>query len=163
MWLVTPPGLTWPIAHPDEATGQAQRTRTSNFVQALSNKKPEPREDRGIRYLRRADRAVWAILGLAEWDKHVTGKLSPETDRSLRDMLQQQSSHGGYHVVGEVEIPYITTDYNLSVQAARAIASAPDGRKTLMTRKPSARLFDSKLSCAMSPSAMIMIECYDYN
>ena len=76
--------------------------------------------------------SVWRSLGLAEWDKHVMGKTSEHTDRSLRDMFERQSASGAFVSHGEVEIPHITTDFELSVQAARAITAAPgwiDGLK----------------------------------
>ncbi len=69
--------------------------------------------------------SVWRSLGLAEWDKHVTGKLSEHTDRSLRDMFERQSANGAFVSHGEVEVPHITTDFELSLQAARAITAAP--------------------------------------
>jgi hypothetical protein len=69
--------------------------------------------------------SVWRSLGLAEWDKHVTGKTSEATERSLRDMFERQSASGAFVSHGEVEIPHITTDFELSLQAARAITSAP--------------------------------------
>jgi squalene-hopene/tetraprenyl-beta-curcumene cyclase len=69
--------------------------------------------------------SVWRSLGLAEWDKHVTGKTSEVTERSLRDMFERQSASGAFVSHGEVEIPHITTDFELSLQAARAITSAP--------------------------------------
>jgi squalene-hopene/tetraprenyl-beta-curcumene cyclase len=68
---------------------------------------------------------VWRSLGLAEWDKHVTGKISESTERSLRDMFESQSASGAFVSHGEVEIPHITTDFELSLQAARAITAAP--------------------------------------
>ena len=55
----------------------------------------------------------------------MTGKLSEATDRSLRDMFERQSESGAFVSHGEVEIPHITTDYELSLQAARAITAAP--------------------------------------
>jgi len=69
--------------------------------------------------------SVWRSLGLAEWDKHVTGKTSEHTDRSLRDMFERQSASGAFVSHGEVEIPHITTDFELSLQAARAMVAAP--------------------------------------
>lgn len=69
--------------------------------------------------------SVWRSLGLAEWDKHVSGKTSEHTDRSLRDMFERQSVSGAFVTHGEVEIPHITTDFELSLQAARAITAAP--------------------------------------
>jgi squalene-hopene/tetraprenyl-beta-curcumene cyclase len=96
-----------------------------HFVTSIPSKLSEPQLDQGIRYYRSADRAVWCALGLATWDKYVEGRISEATVLALREMLARQSSHGGYHVVGEVEIPYVTTDLNLSIQAIRAIANAP--------------------------------------
>lgn len=75
--------------------------------------------------------AVWRTLGLAEWDKHVTGSVSEATERSLNDMLQRQSASGGFVSSGEVEIPHITTDFELSLQAARAITAAPNWLENL--------------------------------
>lgn len=69
--------------------------------------------------------AVWRSVGLAEWDRNVTGKFSQATDLSLRDMFERQSENGAFVSHGEVEIPHITTDYELSLQAARAITAAP--------------------------------------
>ncbi len=69
--------------------------------------------------------AVWRSLGLAEWDKHLTRKMSEHTERSIRDMFERQSASGAFVSHGEVEIPHITTDFELSLQAARAITAAP--------------------------------------
>ncbi len=69
--------------------------------------------------------SVWRSLGLAEWDRHLNGKLSEVTERSLRDMFERQSESGAFVSHGEVEIPHITTDFELSLQAARAITAAP--------------------------------------
>jgi squalene-hopene/tetraprenyl-beta-curcumene cyclase len=69
--------------------------------------------------------SVWRSVGLAEWDRNVTGKLSPETELSLRDMFERQSENGAFVSHGEVEIPHITTDFELSLQAARAVTAAP--------------------------------------
>ncbi len=82
-------------------------------------------EKNGHKHYPAAFSAVWRSLGLAEWDKHVTGKTSEHTDRSLRDMFERQSANGAFVSHGEVEIPHITTDFELSLQAARAITAAP--------------------------------------
>ncbi|MGE3310906.1 MAG: hypothetical protein AB7O66_13130 [Limisphaerales bacterium] len=69
--------------------------------------------------------SVWRSLGLAEWDRHMNGQTSEPTDRSLRDMFERQSANGAFVSHGEVEIPHITTDFELTLQAARAICAAP--------------------------------------
>ena len=82
-------------------------------------------EKDGLKYYPGSWTAIWRSLGLAEWDRHVTGKLSGHTDRSLRDMFLRQSGGGQFVSYGEVEIPHITTDFELTLQAARAVTAAP--------------------------------------
>jgi squalene-hopene/tetraprenyl-beta-curcumene cyclase len=69
--------------------------------------------------------SVWRSSGLASWDKHVTGKLSEATEKSLRHTLSILPDGGLYPVIKLVEIPYITTRFELTVQAARAFVTAP--------------------------------------
>ncbi len=69
--------------------------------------------------------SVWRSLGLAEWDRYVAGETSAATDRSLRDMFERQSESGAFVTHGEVEIPHITTDFELTLQAVRAVTAAP--------------------------------------
>ena len=82
-------------------------------------------EKDGLKYYPGSWSSVWRSMGLAEWDKHVTGKLSAHTDQSLREMFTRQSASGAFVSFGEVEIPHITTDFELTLQAARAITAAP--------------------------------------
>jgi squalene-hopene/tetraprenyl-beta-curcumene cyclase len=82
-------------------------------------------ETRGHKHYPGTFYSVWRSLGLAEWDKNITGKLSEPTERSLRDLFERQSANGAFVSHGEVEIPHITTDFELSLQAARAITAAP--------------------------------------
>lgn len=97
------------------------------FVAAVPKEvKPvEPTEKSGHKYYPSTFNNVWRSAGLAEWDRHVNGKLSEVTDRSLRDMFERQSESGAFVTHGEVEVPHITTDFELSLQAARAITAAP--------------------------------------
>jgi squalene-hopene/tetraprenyl-beta-curcumene cyclase len=69
--------------------------------------------------------SIWRSSGLASWDKHVTGRLSEHTDRSLRHTVSILPEVGFYQTIKLVEIPYITTRFELTVQAARAMATAP--------------------------------------
>lgn len=69
--------------------------------------------------------SVWRSAGLAEYDRHVTGKLSPATDASLRDMFQKQEASGCWRTGSATEIPHITTDFELTVKAAQAASAAP--------------------------------------
>ena len=99
----------------------------ADFIEGVPEKitpKQETEKD-GHRYYAGSWTSVWRSLGLAEWDKHVTGKLSPHTDKSLREMFTRQSASGAFVSYGEVEIPHITTDFELTLQAARAVTTAP--------------------------------------
>lgn len=82
-------------------------------------------EKKGHKFYGGTFSSVWRSLGLAEWDRNVTGKLSEPTERALRDMFAHQSANGAFVSHGEVEIPHITTDFELTLQAARAITAAP--------------------------------------
>ncbi len=99
----------------------------ASFVSAVPNEVKEVKETdkNGHKYYPSAFNSVWRSVGLAEWDRHLNGKLSEETQRSLRDMFERQSASGAFVSHGEVEIPHITTDFELSLQAARAITAAP--------------------------------------
>jgi squalene-hopene/tetraprenyl-beta-curcumene cyclase len=68
---------------------------------------------------------VWRSLGLASWDKYVTGQLSEATDKSLRHMVSVLADDGFYKIIKLVEIPYITTRFELTTEAARALVTAP--------------------------------------
>ncbi len=105
--------------------GKPNQEVLSGFLSSIQEKVPERKEENGISYSPGAERAVWRTAGLVQWDKHVVGELSAHTRKALDNLLLQQSSHGGYYIRGEVEIPYVTTDYELTLHAARAFVDAP--------------------------------------
>jgi squalene-hopene/tetraprenyl-beta-curcumene cyclase len=70
--------------------------------------------------------SVWRSSGLASWDRHVEGKLSQHTDRSLRHTVMILPDDNMYDTIKLIEIPYITTRFELTVQAMRAMITAPD-------------------------------------
>lgn len=73
----------------------------------------------------RAHTSVWRSSGLASWDRHVEGKLSEHTDRSLRHTVRILPDDNMYDTIKLIEIPYITTRFELTVQAMRAMVTAP--------------------------------------
>ncbi len=99
----------------------------ANFANSVPKMiKPIKETDKsGHKYFPGTFSSVWRCLGLAEWDRHVTRTTSPHTEQALRDMFEHQSASGAFVSHGEVEIPHITTDFELSLQAARAITAAP--------------------------------------
>jgi squalene-hopene/tetraprenyl-beta-curcumene cyclase len=117
-YMLARPMLTKQLGKPNEEV-------RAEFIATIQDKPPPTKENEGITYYSQAERAVWRAAGLVQWDKHVTGKLSADTDRALRAMLLQLSSHGGFYMADPVEIPYETTDLELSQHAARAIVEAP--------------------------------------
>lgn len=107
--------------------GPATEEIVADFIDSVPEviKPVKETEKNGHRYYPSTFTAVWRSMGLAEWDRHVTGTTSEHTDRSLRDMFERQSASGAFVSHGEVEVPHITTDFELSLQAARAITAAP--------------------------------------
>src|SRR5262249_8283679 len=69
--------------------------------------------------------SVWRSSGLASWDRHVEGKLSEHTERSLRHTVMILPDDNMYNTIKLIEIPYITTRFELTVQAVRALVTAP--------------------------------------
>ena len=84
--------------------------------------------------------SVWRSSGLASWDKHVTGKLSEHTAQSLQKTMTVLEPEGYFKTYKEVEIPYITTHFELTVQAAYAVVAAPGWLATLQDADTLARV-----------------------
>ena len=108
--------------------GKANDEIVADFIEFVPKEVKEVKETAtksGYKHMPGAFSAVWRSLGLAEWDKHLTGKTSEHTERSIRDMFERQAASGAFVSHGEVEIPHITTDYELSLQAVRTMTAAP--------------------------------------
>ena len=92
------------------------------FIAELKKLKAMDREKQlsGIRPTQMA----YVATGLAEWDRHVSKKLSPETEEALRFMLSLQSKDGSW---GNTDCwpPFESSNYQGATVAARALASAP--------------------------------------
>jgi len=116
-YLAERPALTKYFGSPKEEV-------RDDFVDSIPRPSPADDSEKAKKRVG-ASTSVWCALGLAEWDKHVTGSLSEPTDRALREMMTRQSAAGSFVSTGEVEIPHITTDFELTLQAARAITTAP--------------------------------------
>ncbi len=97
----------------------------ADFVKSIPDKPSVETEKNGVKVFPGSYMSVWRTLGLVEWDQHVTGKLSEHTERSLRDMMMRQSDNGSFVTYGEVEVPHVTTDFELTLQAARTVTTAP--------------------------------------
>ncbi len=97
----------------------------TNFVVSIPQQVGKPELRDGAKFFGASIQSVWRSSGLAAWDKYVTKKLSDKTDASLRNTLECLADEGFIKTIAQVEIPYITTDFELTVQAARAIVTAP--------------------------------------
>jgi len=84
--------------------------------------------------------SVWRSSGLASWDRHVEGKLSDHTDRSLRHTVRILPDDNLYNTIKLIEIPYITTRFELTVQAMRAMVTAPGWLESLKDAELLARV-----------------------
>ncbi|MFC5454415.1 prenyltransferase/squalene oxidase repeat-containing protein [Prosthecobacter fluviatilis] len=122
--------------------GQPLEEVLADFVKTVpAEVKPQKETEKdGIKYYGGSWTSIWRSLGLAEWDRHVTGKLSAHTKRSLHEMLMRQSADGSFVSYGEVEIPHITTDFELTLQAARAVTAAPGWLSSLKDAELLARI-----------------------
>ena len=118
VYMVERPALTALLGKPSDEV-------LTYFVESIPAKIGPPEIRDGVKYWGVSIQSVWRSSGLAAWDKHVTGTLSEHTDKSLRHTLQCLADEGFIKTIDQVEIPYITTDFELTVQAARAIANAP--------------------------------------
>src|SRR5262249_32142641 len=84
--------------------------------------------------------SVWRSLGLASWDRHLEGKLSEHTEKSLRHTLAILPDDNMYNTIKLIEIPYITTRFELTVQAMRAMVTAPGWLENLKDKDLLARV-----------------------
>ncbi|MEZ6045912.1 MAG: hypothetical protein R3C11_10120 [Planctomycetaceae bacterium] len=84
-YMVMRPALSGVLGKPNEEMREF-------FVAELEEYKQLPEE----RLYAGANPAavVYIAAGLAEWDKHVTGKLTPETEEAFRFMFQIQAENG---------------------------------------------------------------------
>ena len=102
--------------------GKPQQAIRDFFVQQLGEMRAKPLSELkgGIR----PTQVAYVAAGLAEWDTHVTGKLSKETRGALDLMFQVQSENGAW---GNTRCwpPFESSDYQAATVAAMAIATAP--------------------------------------
>ena len=118
VYMAERPALTSLLGKPSEEV-------LAQFIKSMPAAVGEPVLRDGSKYYGASIQTVWRSSGLAAWDKHVTGTLSEHTDKALRQTLLCLADEGFVMTFPQVEIPYITTDFELTVQAARAIATAP--------------------------------------
>ncbi len=114
-YLVTRPALSKSLGRPSEelhtfAIQQLAEFRSTDLEKLRSGIKPT--------------QVAYLAQGLAEWDSHVTGKLSSETEDALDLMLQVQKESGDW---GNIDTwpPFESSNYQSTTVAALAMATAP--------------------------------------
>ena len=111
VYMVERSALTKQLGKPSEEVLKA-------FISTVPKAPGKPGENN-------AATSIWRSSGLASWDKHVEGKLSDHTERSLRHTVMILPADNMYDTIKLIEIPYITTRFELTVQALRAMVTAP--------------------------------------
>ena len=117
-YMAERPALTPYLGKPSEEVRQ-------DFIDSIPRTIRKPRMREGVKYFPQSIQVVWRGLGLASWDRHVAGELAPATDKALRQTLDCLADEGFIVTYPQVEIPHITTNFELSLQAARSLAVAP--------------------------------------
>ena len=97
--------------------GKPSEEVLTQFIKSIPATVGEPVLRDGAKYYGASIQTIWRSSGLAAWDKHVTGTLSEHTDKALRQTLLCLADEGFVMTFPQVEIPYITTDFELTVQA----------------------------------------------
>jgi len=82
----------------------------------------------------RAAQLIYIAAGLTEWDAHVAGQLSPETDEALQFVFSLQLESGTW---GSVDCwpPFESSAYQEATMAAMAAATAPGWLEDLKDQK----------------------------
>ena len=77
---------------------------------------------------------IYTAAGLAEWDRHVIGKLSAETQTALELMFRIQQKNGTW---GSVDLwpPFESSAFQEATVAAMAVAAAPGWRDGLKNKE----------------------------
>jgi len=114
-YLATRPALTGALGRP------LDEIRDLYVAQLrVRQKTPHEKFSEGTR----SGEVVYIASGLAEWDRHVTKRVSPETGEALTLMFDIQQESGAWYNPG-CWPPLESDSYHLAAQAALAVAAAP--------------------------------------
>ncbi|MBS0205214.1 MAG: hypothetical protein JSS49_20105 [Planctomycetes bacterium] len=122
IYMTVRPALTGKLGKPTESNRQF-------FIDTLNQL--EKLDVDTLKQSTRPAQVIYTAAGLAEWDKHVTRQLSPETERALTLMLSIQKDSGTWGTL-DCWPPYESDAYHEATMAAMAVAAAPgwlDGLK----------------------------------
>ena len=114
-YMLARPALTAALGTPPAST-------LDFFREQLQSLTAEAHES--LRKSTKPAQVIYLAAGLAEWDRHVTGKLSPDTDKALRLMFAIQEDSGSWGTL-DCWPPYESDAYHEATVAALAAATAP--------------------------------------
>lgn len=114
-YMTIRPALTPTLGKPDAA-------HRDFFISQLRSLQEQP-ESR-LKQATRPAQVIYIAAGLAEWDRHVSGSLSPETREALELMFSIQLETGTW---GSLDCwpPFESSAYHEATVAAMAVAAAP--------------------------------------
>ena len=114
-YMLARPALTSALGTPPAST-------LDFFREQLQSLTAEAHES--LRKSTKPAQVIYLAAGLAEWDRHVTGTLSPDTDKALRLMFAIQEDSGSWGTL-DCWPPYESDAYHEATVAALAAATAP--------------------------------------
>jgi squalene-hopene/tetraprenyl-beta-curcumene cyclase len=126
-YLFIRPSLTKSLGQP------TQQIRDFFVEQLVTLKKTEARKLK--RSGTRPAQVIYIAAGLAEWDAHVTKKLSPETDAALRLTFEIQNKDGVWNSL-TCWPPFESSAYQEATMAAMAVVTAPGWLASLKPDDP---------------------------
>ena len=142
-YLLTRPALT-------QVAGKPSEEMRAFFVDQLAKTAKEDRAKLRDGY--RPTQMAYLAAGLAQWDAHVTGALSPETDASLRLMFELQSEDGSFQNV-QCWPPLESSEFHGATVAAMAAAAAPGWLTQVRKEDPALALRHEKLKAYLRDTA----------
>ena len=115
---------TYMLARPalSGALGAPPASTLDFFKEQLTSLSAEPEES--LRKSTKPAQVIYLAAGLAEWDRHVVGTLSADTDRALRLMFAIQEDSGTWGTL-DCWPPYESDAFHEATVAALAAATAP--------------------------------------
>ena len=139
-YLQLRPALAETLGEPSTEIRQLFVTETNKHTN-----KAEQHEQK-YRVLMKSDvptQITYIANGLAAWDKHTTGKTSPETIAALKLMLNVQDEDGSYSNV-TCWPPFESSRYQGATVAAMAVGTAPGWLKTVKDEATLAKIAQLK-------------------
>jgi squalene-hopene/tetraprenyl-beta-curcumene cyclase len=114
-YMFTRPAMTSHFGKPSEEVHKF-------FLEELASLRELPRSE--FQEGTTSAEVVYIATGLAEWDTHVRGELSSETDQALRFMFEVQQTNGAWHSL-DCWPPFESSTYQEATMAIMAAATAP--------------------------------------